>query len=146
MPNSKAVDINQKMNKTLLITLMTSVGIIAILGFIVVSSPDAEEANASGGNEINLTTQPNPATIGQNTFIIDVKDTSGKPVDNAKVSFDLNMATMNMAKQQGNANSQGNGKYAVMGRISMQGPWRVSTKVTMPNGKTMNKDFTVNVL
>jgi len=52
---------------------------------------------------------------------------------------------MNMGTQQGNATSQGNGRYSVEGRMTMRGPWRVSTKVTMPDGSVENKDFTVNV-
>ena len=61
------------MNKTLLITLLIAVGIIALLGLKVMTSPNAGETNTSGG-EINLTTEPSPPKIGQNTFIIDVKE------------------------------------------------------------------------
>jgi len=52
---------------------------------------------------------------------------------------------MNMGTQQGNATSQGNGRYAASGQMSMRGPWKVTTKVTMPDGSIVNKDFTVNV-
>ncbi len=83
--------------------------------------------------------------MGPATFIIEVKDKKGKPVDNATVSFDLNMTAMNMGVQQGNATSQGGGRYAASGRMSMRGPWKVSTKISMPDGSVVNKDFTVNV-
>jgi len=52
---------------------------------------------------------------------------------------------MNMGTQEGVASAQGNGNYAVVGRLSMKGPWKVSTKVTMPDGKEISKDFSVNV-
>ena len=55
------------------------------------------------------------------------------------------MTAMNMGTQQGNATSQGNGRYAATGTMSMRGPWKVTTKVTMPDGSVVNKDFTVNV-
>jgi len=55
------------------------------------------------------------------------------------------MTAMNMGAQQGNATSQGNGRYAASGQMSMRGPWKVTTKITMPDGSVVNKDFTVNV-
>lgn len=103
---------------------------------------NSDASNASG---ISLSTNPDPLQPGPATFMIEVKDKRGKPVDNAKVSFDINMTTMNMGTQQGDAISQGNGRYSATGRMTMRGPWRVSTKVTMPDGSVENKDFTVDV-
>lgn len=130
-------------NKYLLIALTIGVAIIVGLGWKTLSGSGA--STGSGSEAISLTTNPNPLQMGTATFIIDVKDKTGKPVDNATVFFDLNMTAMNMGTQQGNATSQGNGKYAASGRMSMRGPWKVSTKITMPNGSVVNKDFTVNV-
>ena len=134
-------------NKTLLIVLAVIVGAIAILGFKVMSAGNSSSVSGttSGGANISLSTEPNPLRPGPATFMIDVKDKNGKPVDNATVSFDLNMTTMNMGTQQGNATSQGNGRYSANGNMSMRGPWRVSTTVKMPNGSSESKDFTVNV-
>ncbi len=55
------------------------------------------------------------------------------------------MTSMNMGVQQGTATSQGSGNYAASGKFSMGGPWRVSTQVTMPDGKSMTKDFDISV-
>ena len=130
-------------NKYLLIALMIGAAIIVGLGWKTLSGSGA--STGSGSEAISLTTNPNPLQMGSATFIIDVKDKTGKPVDNATVSFDLNMTAMNMGTQQGNATPQGDGRYAVSGRMSMRGPWKVSTKITMPDGSVVNKDFTVNV-
>lgn len=134
-------------NKTLLIVLTVMIGAIAILGFKVMSSGDSSFVNGTntGGANISLSTDPDPLRIGPATFMIDVKDKSGKPVNNATVSFDLNMTAMNMGTQQGNATSQGNGRYSASGSMSMRGPWRVSIIVKMPDGSSESKDFTVNV-
>lgn len=129
-------------SKNLLIVVIILVGVIGILGWKIKS------VSSSGGNSkeaITLTTEPNPLKIGQATFIIMVKDNAGKAVSDATVFFDLNMTAMNMGTQQGNATSMGNGKYSATARLSMRGPWRVSTKVTMPDGSLIKKDFTVNV-
>lgn len=127
-------------SKNLIIFLVILISIIGILGWKIKSA-----SNSGGNNPISLTTDPNPLQLGPATFIIDVKDKTGKPVDNATVFFDLNMTSMNMGTQQGNATSQGNGKYAASGRMSMRGPWKVATKITLPDGSIVNKDFAVNV-
>lgn len=117
---------------------------VVSLGWKAMSIPTPGSSAGAGGG-ISLSTNPNPLRLGQATFMIDVKDKNGKPVDNATVSFDLNMTAMNMGTQQGMATSQGNGKYSAVGNMSMRGPWRVRTTVKMPDGSTENKDFTVNV-
>jgi nitrogen fixation protein FixH len=130
-------------NKNLLIALVIGAIIVLGLGWKVLSGSGASAG--SGSEMVALTTDPNPLQTGPATFIIDVKDKTGKPVDNATVFFDLNMTSMNMGTQQGTASPQGNGRYAASGRMSMRGPWRVTTKVTMPDGSIVNKNFTVNV-
>lgn len=125
-------------NKLLVILLALVVGGIALLTMKV-------NATGSNGNLlINLSTNPDPPHFGSVSFIIEVKDKEGKPVDNAAVSYDLNMATMDMGAQQGKATSQGNGKYVAPGRMTMLGPWRIRAEVRLPDGTTENKDFTVN--
>ncbi|CAN5140742.1 hypothetical protein BH11PAT1_BH11PAT1_5850 [soil metagenome] len=135
------------MNKTLVIILVVMVGAIALLGVKVMSSGSTSSSNSAstGDAAISLSTDPTPLRTGPATFMIDVKDKSGKPVDNATVSFDINMTTMNMGTQQGTAKSQGNGRYAASGNMSMRGPWKVSTTVKMRDGSSESKDFTVTV-
>lgn len=128
------------MNKSLLIGITILIAIIAILGWKMKSASTSDNSEA-----ISLSTNPNPLQLGQNTFVILVRGKDGKAVNDATVFFDLNMTSMNMGTQQGSATSMGNGKYSAVGRLTMRGPWRVSTKVTMPDGSVMNKDFTVNV-
>lgn len=126
--------------KNLLIVLVILIGVIGILGWKIKSASGSNVTSA-----ISLSTDPNPVQLGQNTFVMLVKDKDGKAVDNAIVSFDLNMTTMNMGIQQGNATPQGNGKYLTVGRLSMLGPWRFSVIVAMPDGSSIKKDFNINV-
>lgn len=130
--------------KTFLVILAIVVGTIAIFTFDSKGSVNGV-SDTNSDSRISLSTNPDPIQPGPVTFLIDVKDKAGKPVDKAKVSFDLNMTTMDMGAQQGNAEPQGNGRYSTMGRISMRGPWQLSTKIAMPDGSVENKDFTVNV-
>lgn len=122
---------------------------VVLIGVILVSSNltarTTTGASSSTNEQISLTTDPNPLRLGPTNFIISVKDEQGNLVDNASVSFDLNMTTMNMGTQQGAAISQGGGRYVAAGRLTMSGPWRVVTKITMPGGQVINKNFEVNV-
>ncbi len=120
----------------------TAILIIVVAGAFFLLKGNGSSASAQ---QIELVTQPNPVQTGNNIFYITVRDDSGKAVDNAKVEFDLNMTTMNMGTQKGTATSQGSGKYVATGRLSMRGPWRVSTTVTYADGNAMKKDFVVNV-
>ena len=131
-------------SKTLLIILAVMIGAVAILGWRVMSSSNSN-TDTGGKGTISLSTDPNPLRLGQATFMIDVKGNNGKPVDDATVSFDINMTAMNMGTQQGTATPQGNGRYSAVGSLSMRGPWRIRTSVKMPDGSMENKDFTVNV-
>lgn len=122
------------------IILLVVIIIVGFLSFKFIFNGPSEN-----GSQISLLTNPNPPRIGQTNFTITVKDRDGKTVDNAKVSFDLNMTTMDMGSQQGEATTQGNGQYAAAGRLSMGGPWAVKTKISMPNGEVVSKDFTLSV-
>ncbi len=121
-----------------------AVFVIVALGAFFLLKGNGGSAGANT-EQLELVSQPNPPQLGNNTLVITVKDGAGKLVDNAKVSIDINMTTMNMGTQQGSATSQGNGKYAVAARLSMRGPWRVKTTVTYADGKEAKKDFVVNV-
>ncbi len=119
------------------------IAVVLIIGFLsfkfIFSGP------AGNGSQISLSTNPSPLQPGPASFIIVVKDKSGQPVDNAKVSFDLNMVTMDMGAQKGDATFQGNGRYLAVGRMSMRGQWLMGMKVILPDGSIENKDFSVNV-
>lgn len=130
-------------NKTLLSVLAIMAVSVAVLWWKSSALSSSESTGSNGG--IYLSTDPNPLRPGRATFMIDVKDKNGKPVDGATVSFDINMTAMNMGTQRGTATSQGNGRYSALGNMSMRGPWRVTTSVRMPDGSTEKKDFSVNV-
>lgn len=133
------------MNNKVVLGIVAVVVVILGIAVFTLGNGNSSSSNAAGSGDITLSTNPNPPHIGQTTFMVSVKDKNGKPVDNAKVNFTINMTSMNMGSQQGSATSQGNGNYSAAGRFSMGGPWRVSTQITMPDGGSMNKDFDLNV-
>ena len=128
--------------KILLILLVLMFGAI---GYLSLKVNSASVLGTSTGGSITLATNPNPLKPGPATFLIDVKDKNGKVVDDAKVSYNINMTTMDMGAQNGNATSQGNGRYSISAKMTMLGPWKVSITVKMTDGSSEKKDFTVNV-
>ena len=121
----------------ILVVIILAIGLLSFK--FIFSGP------AGDGSQISLSTNPNPLQPGPASFIIVVKDKGGQLVDNAKVSFDLNMVTMDMGAQKGDATPQGDGQYLAVGRMTMRGPWLLGAKVTLPDGSTESKDFSVNV-
>lgn len=137
------------MNKILIVILIIGAFLVGKLLWKtppISSSTDTPNVVSMGEDvQVRLITDPDPLVLGPANFIVEVKDLNGKPVDEAKIFFDLNMTAMDMGTQQGNATPQGNGRYSVVGRMTMSGPWRIKMKVTLPDGYSLDKDFIVTV-
>lgn len=120
--------------------------VLAVIGFKVFSSPSPSTTSASGGDyQLTLVTTPNLPVAGKDLLTVSVVDSAGQAVDGATVVMDINMTTMDMGAQSGTATAQGDGTYGLYANFSMRGPWKIATTVTLPDGQTFNKDFTVNV-
>lgn len=120
--------------------------VLAVIGFRMFSSPAPSTTSANGGDyQLTLVTTPNPPTGGKNLLTVNVADSAGKVVEGATVVMDINMTTMDMGSQSGTATPLGDGAYALNASFSMLGPWKIATTVTLPDGQTLTKDFTVNV-
>ena len=87
---------------------------------------------------------PNPPIRGSNTLEVFVADTNGKPITDAKVSFDIDMTNMSHGKNVVVASSLGEGRYNGNVRFLMPGPWRVIVGVDR-NGQTEKVRFEFNV-
>ncbi len=130
--------------KILLILVVALFGAIGLLSMRA-NSLSVLGVSANGSGTISLTTNPNPLKPGPATFLINVQGKDGKKVEDAVVSYDINMTTMDMGAQSGKASSQGNGQYTVPAKMTMRGPWKVSISVKMTDESVENKDFTVYV-
>ncbi len=126
------------MKKALLIVGIVIVGIWGLWKII----PSGNTNTTDAGVQIELVS-PSSVPAGQNTFIVSLRDAAGEPIDDAAVTVDINMTTMNMGKQQGQATAQGDGEYAAVGNLGMLGPWRIATDITLPSGETTSQDFIV---
>ena len=95
---------------------------------------------------VRLSSNPTPPLRGIGTLEAVVTDTKGQPINDARVSFDLDMTTMSHGKNIVAAAPQGNGRYVGQVRFMMPGPWRAITVVERPGqpAEQVRFDFNVN--
>jgi hypothetical protein len=78
---------------------------------------------------IELETNPNPATMGDITLTIAVKDEKGSPIEGARVDVSVDHTDMTGMGMSGAATEQGAGKYAINANFSMSGNWKLTVYV-----------------
>ncbi len=95
---------------------------------------------------IKLFCDPAPPIWGIGTLKAVVTDADGKFIDDAQVSFDLDMTNMRMGRNLVVGVSQGEGRYVGRVRFSMPGPWRVIIRIVRPRQAEEDQrfDFDVN--
>jgi len=85
-----------------------------------------------------------PKFARKTNFRVTVKQTLGRPVDDAQVGVSLVMPLMDMGKNQFALKPAGNGEHEGTGEFSMAGEWEVVVTASA-QGKTGKTTFNVNV-
>jgi hypothetical protein len=99
----------------------------------------------SGDLFVWIYSNPNPPIRGENTFDAYVTDPQGKPITDAKLSFDIDMTNMSHGKNVVTAASTGEGHYQGKLAFMMPGPWRVLVGIERARQTDLIRfDFTVN--
>ena len=94
---------------------------------------------------VRLSSAPTQPVRGLDVLAAIVTDAAGKPIEDAQVSFDLNMTNMNHGKNVVAAAPQGKGRYVGQVRFMMPGPWRVIVRVARPGLAPEDLRFEFNV-
>ena len=99
----------------------------------------------AGTLRIWMVTTPAPLKPGNGVLDAYVADENGQAVDDAILTFSINMTNMNMGTNTSQPALVGPGHYNKTVRFSMAGPWRV-TVTLVRGGQTYNVafDFTVS--
>ncbi|GEM_PF-964207 len=96
--------------------------------------------------KITLNTNPSPPRLGDSQLLIDIVNAAGQAVDDVKVDISVGMSSMSMGgTQDGQADSQGKGRYARLVTLHSNGEYVVRLWVRR-NGqllKTQEFRFTV---
>jgi hypothetical protein len=104
-----------------------------------------EVTKKAGPYTVIATIDKNPPVVGDNNISIEVKDSSGRDVTDARVSADYSMPAMPgmpAMNYKTNAALRGN-SYQSRINLSMAGSWNVAVKVTRL-GKTASMKFSID--
>jgi hypothetical protein len=125
--------------------LIALIGALAVGGCAAPAAAPAAPA-AGGPPQVTLTTNPNPASsAGETEFVVEVKDSAGKPLSGVKVLVTADMAAHSMGAMQGEATDQGNGRYATKIPFGMAGDWKVTIEVRQTDTILATQDFIIPV-
>ncbi len=93
---------------------------------------------------MSLLSTPNPPIRGNNILIALVTDSQGRPLSDAKLTFDLDMINMSHGKNIVTGSPLGGGQYSGQVIFMMPGPWRAIVRIDLP-GQTESIRFDFNV-
>ena len=101
----------------------------------------------ASGFALRAALDPDPPAMEGNALVLEVRDASGKPVDDAKVEVLYDMPAMGaMSEMKGSASieHQGEGRYRAKFDLPMGGSFALKTSVVAPSGSA-KQDFTITV-
>lgn len=140
------------MNIRKALTLLISAIVISALaaacggnGAAQPAQPAAAPSQGEGNFKIELTTEPSPPTVGDVTFIVNLKDKSDQPVEGADVRVSYKMTTMGMSITSGTATDEGKGVYTIKSNVGMSGGLKIAIEVEKEGLGKGVKDVTLDM-
>jgi len=82
---------------------------------------------------------------GPNTLSFELRDQSGKPVNDAVIEAQPVMTTMAMNSATISSKSVGEGRYLAQPKFLMAGDWRLDLTITQPGATAQHATFVVSV-
>lgn len=86
---------------------------------------------------------PLPASVGDVTITIRMKDGSNEPVAGARIKLEGNMSHAGMAPVFADAKEIGPGQYRTNMKLSMAGDWQIMVHLTLPDGRELDQQFEI---
>ncbi|HXX81766.1 MAG TPA: FixH family protein [Thermodesulfovibrionales bacterium] len=121
--------------------------VVAVLLLVtgIAYATDYEVKKKAGDFDVQVAIDKNPPVVGDNNVKIEIKDSSGKYVTDAKVAIDYRMPAMpGMPAMNYRADAELKGsEYKAKMNLSMPGSWNIAVKITRA-GKTSTMKFTVD--
>ena len=111
---------------------MIFVGLLVALSvFLAACGSAAAPTEASSAKAVNIliSTNPNPAAVGDVEMIFTVTDADGNPIEGAKVDVSADHPAMAGMGMSGLAVEQGGGKYSIKANFSDPGDWKLTVYV-----------------
>lgn len=124
---------------------LTIITMILFLAVGIAYAKDYEVKKKAGEYDVEVKIDKNPPVVGDNNIAIEIKDSSGKYVTDAKVKVDYSMPAMPgmpAMNYKTDAELKGN-EYKAKMNLSMSGSWNIAVKITK-GGKTVSMKFNVD--
>jgi YtkA-like len=96
------------------------------------------------GVAIEYGISPQPVRVGPAVLSVRLRDTAGKLVVGARVGLEGDMSHPGMAPVIGEAREVAPGQYQGSLEFAMPGDWVVLIHVTLPDGRTLERDVNVS--
>ena len=121
------------------------IGLVVLLSAGVALAKDYEVKKKAGDYDVEVAIDRNPPVVGDNKVTIEIKDSAGHHVRDAKVVVDYSMPAMpGMPPMNYKTDAVLKGdEYAAVMNLSMAGPWNIAVKITR-EGKTSSMKFTID--
>ncbi len=104
------------------------VGLSVLLAACGGTTAPAADQSARAVN-IAVSTNPNPAAVGDVEIVFTITDAGGNPIEGAKVDVAADHTDMTGMGMSGVATEQGAGKYSIKANFSMSGNWKLTVYV-----------------
>jgi hypothetical protein len=127
--------------KKLVVALVSLMFIFTGIAF----AKNYEVKKKAGDFDVVVTIDKNPPVVGENNLAIEVKDSAGKSVTDAKLKVEYGMSAMPgmpAMNYKTDAALEGD-KYNAVMELSMSGSWNVTVKITRGE-KTSKVKFSVD--
>ena len=118
---------------------------ILLVGLVMTGCRQQTQSAADANLDIALRLDPESPVVGQATLIVTVKDPSGNPVNDAKVSARGDMNHAGMVPVIKDAESSKDGEYTIPFEWTMAGDWTVEVTVEQADGTKVSKTFDESV-
>jgi hypothetical protein len=86
---------------------------------------------------------PQPVLVGRAVLAVNLRDAAGAPVAGARVNLEADMSHPGMAPVFGKTREVAPGQYQGSLAFAMPGDWVVLIHVTLPDGRTLEREINV---
>lgn len=114
------------MRKSIFISVLV---LISILLTACGGAAAPTEAPSAKSVNIVLSTNPNPAAVGDVEIVFTITDANGNPIEGAKVDVVADHPAMAGMGMSGLATEQGGGTYSIKANFSDSGDWKLTVYV-----------------
>ncbi len=129
------------MRKSILASVLV---LLSVLLAACGSAAAPTEASSAQAVNIVLSTNPNPAAVGDVEMVFTVTDADGNPIEGAKVDVNAEHPAMAGMGMSGLATEQGGGKYSITADFTDAGDW-VLTVYVRKDGLDYKEDIKLKI-